>query len=497
MAYMKDSAGRRLDDFVAARDLPKVVMNLDASVITGANNSSITAWPDSSGLGHYVHQLVAVKQCTLKTNAQGGRNTVAFGASSYMERPDYGTGLGDTGNYAQPNTYFLVAKFNTASNGSNRSLWSGSSSGTSRNNVWLDGTTQQGYLYANGAWPDGGKPLDDGQWHIITAVFGTTHGAFYVDGYLVSTQGTQAQGAEALGTFVLGATGTGTLPVNGAEFAEFIHCNAAVPPDQILATTKALADKWGIPITAPKAQVAPQYVSTLDSGAINIRTWFPPNPKAAGNTLVIWCHQHTGTEALSASFFAYPLIHAAVNEGYIFAASRMHGDSWGNANALTDLTNLYNYVNTMWPVSNVILIGGSMGGLATALAKPYASVPNLKGCIGIDAVFDLAAMHANPSYTTTIRTAYGVAGDGSDYASKTAGHDPMLRPASDFGTVRWRFYASDTDALVPPAAHSDAFAAKIASTAPEAVVVRHVEGHLTPPGIRPADVIAFIKRCIA
>lgn len=495
MAYMRDAAGRRLDDFIAARDLPKVIMNLDASKLTGANNSAISAWPDSSGLGHYVHQLTTSKQCTLKTNALDGKNTVSFGATSYMERPDYGTGMGDTGVYTQPNTFFLVAKFNTATNSSNRSLWSGAS--PNRNNAWLDGTTQQGYLYAGSAWPDGGTPLDDGQWHILSAVYGPTHGAFYVDGYLVTTQGTQAHGTEPFGAFYLGATSLGTLTVNGAEYAEFIHCNAAVPPDQILATSKALADKWGIALNPPPAHVAPQYVAATDSGGINIRTWFPPNPKPSGNTLVIWSHQHTGTEALSSSFFAYPLIHAAINEGYIFAASRMHGDSWGNAAALTDLTNLYNYVNERWPVSNVILIGGSMGGLATASAKPFASVPNIKGCIGIDAVFDLAAMHANASYTTTIRTAYGVASDGSDYATKTAGHDPMLRPASDFAGVRWRFYASDTDATVPPAVHSDAFAAKLAGTAPEAAVIRHAEGHLTPPGIRPADVVAFIKRCIA
>jgi len=497
MPYMKDSAGRRLDDFVAARDLPKVQMNLDASKLVGANNSAVSAWNDSSGLGHFVYQATTSKQPTLKTAALNGKSTVSFGTTSYLERPDYGTGLGDAGNFAQPNTYFVVAKFNTAGNSSNRSIFSGSSAATSRNNLWLGGTTQNGYLYAGGAWPDGGTPLDDGQWHIIAAVFGTNYGAFYVDGYLVTTQPTQAQGAEALGTFVLGASGTGTLPVNGAEFAEFIHCNTAVSPEQILDTTKGLADKWGISITPPTQQgTAPGYATT-DSAAVNIRVWPTPTPKATGNTLVIWCHQHGGTEAISASFFAYPIIHAAVNEGYIVAASRMHSDNWGNAAALTDLTNLYNYVNGLWPVSKVILIGASMGGLATALAIPYAAVPNIKGCIGIDAVFDLANMHANASYTTSVRTAYAVAGDGSDYASKTSGHDPMLRPAADFGAIPWRFYVTDADTLVPPASHSDAFSAKIAATVPEEVVIRHLEGHLAPPGVRPKDVIAFIKRCIA
>lgn len=495
MAYMRDSTGRRLDDFIAVRDLPRVQMNLDASKLTGANNSALSAWQDASGLGHFVYQLTAANRPTLKTNALDGKNTVAFGATAYMERPDYGTGLGDGGVYAQPNTYFLVAKFNTAANTSNRSLWSGAS--PNRNNAWLDGTTQAGYIYAGGAWPDGDKPLDDGQWHIITAVYGATHGAVYIDGYLVSTAPTQAQGTEPLGGFYLGATSLGTLPVNGAEYAEFIHCNANVSPEQILATTKSLADKWGITLSPPAGQGAAPYVSATDSAGINIRTWVPPNPKPTGNTLVIWSHHHTGTEAITPSFFAYPLIHAAINEGYIVAASRMHGDSWGNASALTDLTNLYNHVNAIWPVDKVILVGASMGGLATSLAIPFAAVPNIKGCIGIDAVFSLANMHANSSYTTTVRTAYGVASDGSDYATKTAGHDPMLRPAADFGAVPWRFYVTDSDALVPPGPHSDAFSAKVAATAPEETVIRHLEGHLTPTAIRPADVMAFIKRCIA
>lgn len=497
MAYMRDAAGRRLDSIEPARDLPKVMMHLDASALTGANDSPISAWDDESGLGHFVHQMTASKQPLLKTNAQAGKNAVYFGATSYLEKPDYGSGLGDTGTYSQPNTFFLVVKFNAASNSSNRSLWSGTATGNARNNCWLDGTTQAGYLYAGTAWPDGGKPLDDGQWHVIAAVFGTTHGAFYVDGYLVTTQGTQAHGTEPLGAFTLGASGTGTLTVNGAEYGEFIHCNASVPPEQILATSKALAAKWGITITAPDRQIPATYISTTDSAGINIRVWPSPKPKASGNTLVIWNHQHSGTEAITSSFFMYPLIHAAINEGYIFAASRLHGDNWGNNDALTDLTNLYNYVNSRWPVSNVVLIGGSMGGLATALAIPYAAVPNIKACIGIDAVFDLAAMHASASYTTSVRTAYGVASDGSDYSTKTAGHDPMLRPAADFGTVPWRFYGSDTDTTVPPATHMDLFKAKINATAEESVTIRHAEGHLAPPGARSQDVIEFIRRSIA
>lgn len=181
----------------------------------------------------------------------------------------------------------------------------------------------------------------------------------------------------------------------------------------------------------------------------------------------------------------------------MFAATRQHGDSWGNADALADLANLYSLVNGLRPVSKVILVGASMGGLATANAVAAATVPNVAGAISIDAAFDLAQMYSNAVYTASIKTAYGIASDGSDYATKTAGFDPMLKPGSAYGSLPWRFYASNSDTSVPRASHGDAMRTKVLPLATEAVMNTHVNGHLSGAGVWPHDLVPFIKRCIA
>ncbi|MBM4716167.1 hypothetical protein GS551_18575 [Rhodococcus hoagii] len=493
-----DPAGRPLASLVAVRDLPRVVFDLDADDVAGANGSPVSVWPDRSGNGRYFFQATAAKRPTVNTV---GRRTVRFGADSFMVRPDLGNGgLAEPAGYAQPNTYFMLVKFEPKSNASARILFSGSTPLNGRNNCYLDAVSQAGDFEAGeNSWPNSGAPLDDGQWHVVTAVFGGTFAAWYVDGFLVTVRpsATGTTGVEPMKSTSLGAGTTGALPINGAEIAKFVMCNAVLPPEQILNVTKRIAADKGVTIAAPSTQGTPTYVADTDSGGQGIRYWLPQQVKPTGNTLVIWSHQSGGDQSITPSAFQYPLIHAAANEGWIVAASQMHDNNWGSAAALTDLTNLHTYINSRWGVSKVILVGASMGGLATALAIPNGAVPNIRGCIGIDAAFSLSNMFANSAYTAAIRTAYGIATDDSDYAAKTAGHDPILRPASDFGSVPWRFYVGDGDTTVPPANHGDAMSAKVLATAGESTVVRHAYAHLSGVAIQVSDVVAFIKRCIA
>ena len=293
----------------------------------------------------------------------------------------------------------------------------------------------------------------------------------------------------------------------------------------------------------------------LDSGGINVRYWLPPTTNSG--VLVIWCHQHTGTEAIAPGAFSYPIVHACIQEGWMVAASRMHGDSWGNASALTDLQNLVTLMNGIRPVTKVILVGASMGGAAVSNAVAAGTLANVKAAVSLDAVYDLANMYANASYTASIDTAWGITrgtlsgattagatsipttasfptigtkllvGNGtvnsetvtttgastgtavavtalvnahasaeqiSDYSQKLSGNNPILRTAAAYGTMPWRFYVSNSDTAVPRASHGDAMAAKVAATAPEAVVNTHVAGHLSGAGMWPGDIVAYIKR---
>jgi hypothetical protein len=60
-----------------------------------------------------------------------------------------------------------------------------------------------------------------------------------------------------------------------------------------------------------------------------------------------------------------------------------------------------------------------------------------------------------------------------------------------------RFYASDGDMLVPKATNTDVMAALVRPVALEADVVPCVGDHADRSHFQPADVLAFLGRCIA
>lgn len=95
-----------------------------------------------------------------------------------------------------------------------------------------------------------------------------------------------------------------------------------------------------------------------------------------------------------------------------------------------------------------------------------------------------------------IRTAYGLAADGSDYAAKTAGHDPYLLSAACYAT-RLRFIADTSDTNVSKAGNTDLFRTLVAGTATESGLVTKLGGHLAGAANDPGDFVAFMKRCIA
>lgn len=499
MSYMRDAAARRLDRLHAARDLgPGVFLDLDSRNVQGVNGANVVVFPDESGLGHYLTVVAGASAPTILDAAlpNGGR-AVHFASGQGLGRPDLGAGgLGEPVGYAQPNTYVFLARINPAANTTTRTL--SASTTTGRNIITFGGNSQtiSAIAGASGAWPGGGARIDDNEWHVIAVVFGSTYAHVFVDGFLVGTQPTNASGTDALSGFYLGVGSAGSNFLNGGDIARVIAVNRALTPKQILDLSETLAVEAGIDLSVATSQGVPASVSTTDANGINVKYWLPETLKSSGNTLVIFSHQHTGTEAITpATLPFYPLIHACVNEGWIFAASRMHGDSWGNSNALGDLSALYTLINGIAPVSKVILVGASMGGLPTALAVALDSVPNVKAAVTIDGVYNLANMHANASYTTSIRTAYGIASDGSDYSTKTAGHDPILRAASDYTDIPWLIFVSDTDTSVPAAQHGDAFATLLGGSA-NVGVVRHMGAHLVTSSIHPSRVIEFIRDAV-
>jgi hypothetical protein len=80
----------------------------------------------------------------------------------------------------------------------------------------------------------------------------------------------------------------------------------------------------------------------------------------------------------------------------------------------------------------IVTYGNSMGGLESLLTLAERRIPCILASLVTVPVTNLAASHADAVSTTTIRTAYGMASDGSDYAAKTSGHDPLLMKGWQF-----------------------------------------------------------------
>ncbi|MBM4685486.1 hypothetical protein GS532_16760 [Rhodococcus hoagii] len=179
-----------------------------------------------------------------------------------------------------------MVKFEPKSNASARILFSGSTPLNGRNNCYLDAVSQAGDFEAGeNSWPNSGAPLDDGQWHVVTAVFGGTFAAWYVDGFLVTVRpsATGTTGVETDEVDQPRSWDHRALPINGAEIAKFVMCNAVLPPEQILNVTKRIAADKGVTIAAPSTQGTPTYVADTDSGGQGIRYWLPQQVKPTGN----------------------------------------------------------------------------------------------------------------------------------------------------------------------------------------------------------------------
>ena len=252
------------------------------------------------------------------------------------------------------------------------------------------------------------------------------------------------------------------------------------------------------PLMIGRQTKAVTFIDGTDSAGIAIRYWPPANTSVPA-PMIIWSHPDSQTQQIGPGYWAYPLVQAFLQEGYGVIASNLHDRSWGNAASLTDTVNAYNFMTTKMTVSNVVMAGGSMGGLASllAIAKDLLPAGKIKGAVLFDAVTNLRNMYDAGTYTTVIQTAHGIAADGSDYATKTAGNDPNLYTGADYAGLRYRLYASAADVSVARAGNADAFATLVGGSATEVSVQSHPLGHLDPHGVWPADVIAFTQRCFA
>lgn len=176
---------------------------------------------------------------------------------------------------------------------------------------------------------------------------------------------------------------------------------------------------------------------------------------------------------------------AFVAAGYIAvaAANTPNVSTWGAQAGLDAYYNAYKYVRDRYNIGPVVFYGNSMGGLESLLTLAERRVPGVVAWLGTVPVTNLAANHTGALnaalFTATIRTAYGIAGDGSDYAAKTAGHDPALKAGTAFrGVPMWVLVATD-DVAVIPSENFNVLEPIVSPFATELVRINATGGHST------------------
>lgn len=212
--------------------------------------------------------------------------------------------------------------------------------------------------------------------------------------------------------------------------------------------------------------------------------------------LVIYCHG-AGDDALSATHGpSHEDIYTALAaEGILVGAVTSTGV--GNDENLAGIYGFYEWICENWTVSSVAFMAQSMGGVVSQLALTGlgGTYPDLKGFLGIYPVSNLAVFYENPTYETAINAAYDIPG-GGNYATQTAGHDPVLIDADEYPNIRYRYYGSEADGTVPADDHAELMVDKLADTdTVELEFVETIGVHGDPSNFRAAEMVAFFLRC--
>lgn len=225
------------------------------------------------------------------------------------------------------------------------------------------------------------------------------------------------------------------------------------------------------------------------------------NDPSVAAPVLLYCHGVGGGSLELADAARSQFTPLLAQNGIIQAASDMGGAStWGNSAALDDTVDLYDYIAARYALGSAFICGGSMGGLGSQLLVADGRIPAVAGWLGHAPVCSLRHIYDdNGTFAGYVRTAYGIASDGSDYDALTAGHDPYLIDPAEYGAVPFHSWQAPDDAVVNPARHANLQMPRLADTRPESVATATSSGtggHASLDQIRPEEMLEFIQRYI-
>jgi pimeloyl-ACP methyl ester carboxylesterase len=173
--------------------------------------------------------------------------------------------------------------------------------------------------------------------------------------------------------------------------------------------------------------------------------------------------------------------------------------TWGAPVSIDAYVAAYRFFRDRYAIGPIVLYANSMGSLEALLAIKDGRLNGVLGLAMTHPAVSLASAYEDRfgiGFNAAIRSAYGIAADGSDYASKTEGRDPVLLDVADFrGVPMWMLYASD-DASVNQAESAVALRAKLQAASSAITVQTTTGGHSASIAPFTAAIVSFLNACI-
>jgi hypothetical protein len=458
----------------------------DASRTTPAtaNTDPIGGVTDKSGMGRHLSQSSSGSRPALDTSGINSASSCKFASGAkWLEAGTFSPTL------AQPTTVYIVIRNANTSDGF---AFDGAATG-GRNAICLFGGQWSGYAGNFG----GELALADVGVYIIGIEFHGASSKIFRNG--VQTSGSNGplvygMGSQAMGGVTVGSdSGDVNFPFAG-WIGEIIGVNRALTSDERAALEGYLSSKWSRPV----------YTHSV-SGTIGSDNWYlmvPPSYTTGAPKLVMYHHGHAAAgSAIFTDSLTWTSIQALQTAGYWICSTDLSGDHWGRPASVTAASDLLTLLTGRESFSKVLFWGISMGGLSSLNSLADSRFSGLiAGWHGTYPACNLSTIFdANSgTFAPNIRTAYGIASDGSDYASKTAGSDPLTLAASAFPAILYRFVASPDDTVIPKADNTDPMRTLLLgrSPAPPEVSLRaHTGDHGDASAFDTSDMVSFFDRC--
>lgn len=208
-------------------------------------------------------------------------------------------------------------------------------------------------------------------------------------------------------------------------------------------------------------------------------------------------HGHGGTQATIDGAGITPRRDHYLDLGHVWVSSNAKGNAWATDAAQQAYVDVATWADTNLRVStHQVLHGASMGGLTAALMYARGLMSKVVCAILVDPAVNLAYAHGKAPYQAAIRTAYGIAGDGSDYAAKTAGHDAVLRAPADFTGKRLQLSASPADTSIAKTANADVFMTNMAGAPRLLQLVATTGPHVDPANYPLQPFVEFVDAAL-